>query len=207
MRFHFRKRYNYILPSKELLFDGRILGLLKTNIFAGKIVLPEFMIDYVNKTVSKDKSDSARRGKMVVDSLLKEKTFKVKVDKTKPKKVEDIDKKLIKLALLKNYRVMTVRDELSRFSRLVDVKIIKLSEVEKALKQAFFKGDILSVKPFKTGKHSGEGVAYLDDNSKVVIEGASTVLGKVVRCRIESILELPKGRIIFSTIEKKNTKK
>lgn len=207
MRLRFRKRYNYILPSKEVLFDGRILGLLKTNIFAGKIVLPKFLLKYINRAVLKEKSDSARKGKMVVDSLLQDKSFKVKIDKTNPKKVEGIDKKLIKLALMKDYRVMVVNEELSRFSRMVDVKIIKLSEVEKALKQAFFKGDILSVKPFKTGKQSGEGVAYLDDNSKVVIEGASTFLGKVVKCKIESILELPKGRIIFSSIEKKNTKK
>jgi uncharacterized protein YacL len=207
LRFRFRKHYNYILPSKEVLFDGRILGVLKTNIFAGKIVLPEFLINYIDKTVREDKSDSARRGKMVVESLLQRKTFKVKVDKTKPRKVESIDKKLIKLALLRNYRVMAVNDELSQFSRMIDVKIIKLSEIEKALKQAFFKGDILSVKPFKTGKRSGEGVAYLDDNSKIVIEGASALLGKVVRCKIESILELPKGRIIFSTMEKKNQRK
>jgi uncharacterized protein YacL len=144
-----------------------------------------------------------RRGDMVIDTIMKEESYNYIIDSTNPKDLEGINRKIVKLAVLKNYRLLTIEDELEPFTKIVGVEVLRLKELGMALKQVFFKGDILRVKPLKRGRYSGEGIGYLDDNSTVVIEGASTSLGMVIRCEVISILDLPTGRVIFTKILEK----
>ncbi|TES92344.1 MAG: hypothetical protein E3J87_05575 [Candidatus Cloacimonadota bacterium] len=202
MPFLIKKHSDYLLPSSEAIIDGRILMVLRTGFITGTIVLPQFLIDYIKRLASSAKANvSAKRGDMVIETLINEQGFNVVIDKTNPKGLEGISRKLVRLAILKNYRLLAVDQELEPFVKILKLKILKLKELGMALKQVFFKGDILSVKPVKRGKYTGEGVGYLDDNSTVIIEGASTSLGKIIRCEVVSVLDLPTGRMIFTKIE------
>lgn len=199
-----KKHSDYLLPSCETLIDGRILKVLQTGFLMGTIVLPQFLIDFIKEQASSVNGDvPMRRGDMVIDTIIKEESYNFMIDKTHPKDLEGINRKIVRLAVLKNYRLLTIEDELEPFTKIVGVEVLKLKELGMALKQVFFKGDILSVKPLKRGRYTGEGIGYLDDNSTVVIEGASTSLGKVIRCEVISILDLPTGRVIFTKILEK----
>jgi uncharacterized protein YacL len=200
-----KKRYsNYLLPSCETLIDGRILKVLKTGFLTGTIVLPQFLVGFIKEQASLVSGDvPMRRGDMVIDTIMKEESYNYIIDSTNPKDLEGINRKIVKLAVLKNYRLLTIEDELEPFTKIVGVEVLRLKELGMALKQVFFKGDILRVKPLKRGRYSGEGIGYLDDNSTVVIEGASTSLGMVIRCEVISILDLPTGRVIFTKILEK----
>ena len=199
-----KKHSDYLLPSCETLIDGRILKVLQTGFLMGTIVLPQFLIDFIKEQASSVDGDvPMRRGDMVIDTIIKEESYNFMIDKTHPKDLEGINRKIVRLAVLKNYRLITIEDELEPFTKIVGVDVLKLKELGMALKQVFFKGDILSVKPLKRGRYTGEGIGYLDDNSTVVIEGASTSLGKVICCEVISILDLPTGRVIFTKILEK----
>ncbi len=201
MPFGLRKHTEYFLPSAETLMDGRILMVLQTGFLAGAVVIPQFLIDSIKKQASSPNADvSLRRGEMVIDSLLGGEGYHVLVEKAHPKNLEGINRKLVRLAIVKNYKLITIENELEPFSKIAGVTVLKLKELGTALKQVFFKGDILSVKPVKRGRYGGEGIGYLDDNSTVVIKGASTALGKVIKCEVISILDLPTGRVLFTKI-------
>lgn len=202
MYHHVKKHSNYILPSYEAIIDSRILMVLKTGFLTGIIVLPKFLIDYIKHSASSPNADiSVKRGDMVLETLMTKESYNVIIDKTDVKGLDGIDRKMVRLAVIKNYRILTVDNELEPFTKIAGVEVLKLKELGMALKQAFFKGDIISVKPVKRGRYTGEGIGYLDDNSTVVIEGASTSLGKVTRCKVVSVLDLPTGRVIFTKIE------
>jgi uncharacterized protein YacL len=201
MPFGLRKHGEYFLPSAETLIDGRILMVMQTGFLSGTVVIPQFLIDFVKKKASSRDADvSLRRGEMVIDTLMGDEGYHVLIEKTHPKSLEGINRKLVRLAVIKNYKLITIGNELEPFSKIAGVTVLKLKELGTALKQIFFKGDILSVKPVKRGRYSGEGIGYLDDNSTVVIKGASTVLGKVIRCEVISVLDLPTGRVLFTKI-------
>lgn len=202
MQFIKKRHSDFFLPSSEVIIDGRILMVLKTGFLSGIIVLPQFLINYIKQQVASPKADvSVKRGDMVIETLLGKREYNVIIDKTHPKNLEGINRKIVRLAVLKNYKLLTIEDELETFSKVAGVKVLKLKELGMALKQVFFKGDILTVKPVKRGRYTGEGIGYLDDNSTVIIEGASTSLGKVIRCEVISVLDLPTGRVIFTKIE------
>ncbi len=203
MNFRLKRNSDFILPSIEAIIDGRILKVLKTGFLTGTVVLPKFVIDHIKqKAFSSDADVSVKRGDMVIESLVNEKDYNVKIERTEPRDLDGINRKIVRLAATRDYRLITVDDELETFTKMLGVKVLKLKKLGMSLKKAFFKGDVLSVKPFKRGKYSGEGVGYLDDNSTVVIEGASTSIGKVVRCEVISVLDLPTGRVIFTKIER-----
>lgn len=201
MPFGLRRHAEYYLPSAETLFDGRILMVLQTGFLSGAVVIPQFLIDFIKKQASSSNADvSLRRGEMVIDTLIKDEGYHVLVEKTHPQELEGINRKLVRLAVLKNYKLITIDTELEPFSKIAGVTVLKMKELGTALKQVFFKGDILSVKPVKRGRYSGEGIGYLDDNSTVIIQGASTALGKVIKCEVISVLDLPTGRVLFTKI-------
>ncbi|MBA7595272.1 putative PIN and TRAM-domain containing protein YacL [subsurface metagenome] len=200
--FHIKRHSDYFIPSSEAIIDGRILMVLKTGFLTGTIVLPQFIIDYIKHQASLPNADvSVKRGDMVIETLMNDEGYNVMIEKMDPKDLNGISRKIVRLAVIKNYRLLTIENELEPFTKMVGVKVLKLKDLGMALKQVFFKGDILSVKPVKRGRYTGEGIGYLDDNSTVVIEGASTSLGKVIRCKVISVLDLPTGRVIFSKIE------
>lgn len=201
MPFGLRKTVEYYLPSAETLSDGRILMVLKTGFLPGTVVIPQFLVDFMKQKASSSNADvSTRRGEMVIDTLLKDGGYHVLIEKAHPGELEGVNRKLVRLAIIKNYKLITIDDELEPFSKIAGVTVLKLKELGAALKQVFFKGDVLSVKPVKRGRYSGEGIGYLDDNSTVVVKGASTSLGKVIRCEVISVLDLPTGRVLFTRI-------
>jgi uncharacterized protein YacL len=52
----------------------------------------------------------------------------------------------------------------------------------------------------KEGKEQGQGIAYLEDGTMVVVENASRLLGKEVEVSVTSILQTTAGRLIFTIL-------
>ena len=201
MRFILRRETDFILPSSETIIDGRILMVLKTGFIRGTVVLPQFLIDYFGKQVTSTKTNIFfKRGDMVLETLMSGNNYNILIEKTEVKNLDGINRKIVKLALIKHYKLLAADNELDDFAKVAGVDVLKLKQLTISLKHAFFKGDIIHLKPIKKGKHEGEGIGYLDDNSRVVIEGAATSLGKVVRCEVNSVLDIPNGRVIFTKI-------
>ncbi|OQX56102.1 MAG: hypothetical protein B5M53_03215 [Candidatus Cloacimonas sp. 4484_209] len=199
--FSIRRQQDFILPSYEVLIDSRILMVLKTGFIKETIVLPQFLIEHIKENASAKSSNiPAKRGIMVVESLINDENYNVIIDKTEFKGLEGLNRKIVHLAVKKKYRLLAIDNELEPYTKIVGVEVLKLNELSMALKKVFFKGDVITVKPIKRGRYTGEGIGYLDDNSTVIIEGASTSLGKIIKCEVISVLDLPTGRVIFAKI-------
>jgi uncharacterized protein YacL len=64
-------------------------------------------------------------------------------------------------------------------------------------------GEHLTVKIVKQGDQVGQGVAYLDDGTMVVVEQGRTAIGQEVVIAVTSVLQTPAGRMIFGKMETK----
>lgn len=53
----------------------------------------------------------------------------------------------------------------------------------------------------KNGKEEGQGVAYLDDGTMIVVEDGSKSIGKEVAVIITSVLQTSAGKMIFAKLE------
>ncbi|HEX3016009.1 MAG TPA: TRAM domain-containing protein, partial [Desulfobacteria bacterium] len=68
-------------------------------------------------------------------------------------------------------------------------------------------GEEMVVQVIKDGKESGQGVAYLDDGTMIVVDGGKRYIGQSIGVLVTSVLQTAAGRMIFAkpkTIEKKS---
>ncbi len=56
-------------------------------------------------------------------------------------------------------------------------------------------------KVIKEGKEAGQGVAYLDDGTMVVVDNGIKYMGKSVEVVVTSVLQTAAGRMIFSNVK------
>jgi len=59
----------------------------------------------------------------------------------------------------------------------------------------------MSVKIIKEGKEMGQGVAYLDDGTMIVVDNGRRNIGKTIEVTVTSVLQTPAGRMIFARLK------
>ena len=59
-------------------------------------------------------------------------------------------------------------------------------------------GETMTVRVVKEGKEYGQGVAYLDDGTMVVVDNGRALMGQTLDVTVTSILQTAAGRMIFT---------
>ena len=59
----------------------------------------------------------------------------------------------------------------------------------------------MNVRVIKEGKEAGQGLAYLDDGTMVVVENGIRHVGKSIDVVVTSVLQTSAGRMVFSALK------
>ena len=76
---------------------------------------------------------------------------------------------------------MTNDFNLNKVAQLRGVEVMNINELANSLKPVVLPGEMMKVFIIKEGKEYGQGVAYLDDGTMVVVDKASRLIGKPSR--------------------------
>ena len=77
---------------------------------------------------------------------------------------------------------------------------MNLNQLANALKPSFLPGEALRVKVVQEGKEPGQGVAFLDDGTMVVVEGGGQHIEGELDVTVTRILQTVAGRMIFAEL-------
>jgi uncharacterized protein YacL len=86
---------------------------------------------------------------------------------------------------------------------LQNISVLNINELANAIKPVLLPGEEILVKIAREGKEPGQGLAYLDDGTMIVVEGAGSKLGDDLRVEVRSVLQTAAGRMIFANIKDK----
>ena len=86
-------------------------------------------------------------------------------------------------------------------AELHGVVVLNINELANALKPVVLPGEEMTVHVVKDGKESGQGVAYLDDGTMVVVDGGRRHIGDSVGVLVTSVLQTSAGRMIFAKLK------
>ena len=75
---------------------------------------------------------------------------------------------------------------------------LNINELANALKPVVLPGEEMIVQVIKDGKETGQGVAYLDDGTMIVVDGGRRYIGEQVDVLVTSVLQTAAGRMIFA---------
>ena len=194
-------RIGSILVDTSAIIDGRIADLSITGFLEGSLVVPRFVLDELRHIA--DSSDSlrrarGRRGLEVLGRLRKDDTVPMEVLDVGVGVGEEVDAQLVKLAKGMNSPILTTDYNLNRVAELQGVQVLNVNELANALKSIVLPGEELRVNIVQEGKEAGQGVAYLDDGTMVVVEGGRRYLNAFHEVVVTRVLQTAAGRIIFA---------
>jgi uncharacterized protein YacL len=183
------------------LIDGRMTDVVASGFLYGTLVVPRFVVDELQKIAdSRDQTRRVRgrRGLEVVAVLQKDPRVAVEMNDEDVDSLPTVDAKLIELARKRAAGVLTNDYNLNRVAQLHDVRVLNLNHLANALKPAFLPGDDIRVKVIQQGKEPGQGVAYLDDGTMIVVEGGGTLIEREVDVTVVRVLQTVAGRMVFA---------
>jgi uncharacterized protein YacL len=185
----------------SVLIDGRIADVAEAGFLDGPVVVPQFVVRELQRLA--DASDPVRRnrgrrGFDVLDRLRRSSAVQVELVDTDFPNLAEVDDKLVALARARAGRLLTNDTGLARVAAVAGVAVGNLNELALALKPAALPGEGMQVQIAREGKEAGQGVAYLDDGTMVVVEGGKRFIGQALDVVVTSALQTAAGRMIFA---------
>ena len=78
------------------------------------------------------------------------------------------------------------------------VSVLNINELANAVKPVVLPGEEMVVQVIKDGKETGQGIAYLDDGTMIVVDGGKKHVGETIDVMVTSVLQTAAGRMIFA---------
>ena len=190
-----------ILVDTSAIIDGRIADVGLTGFLRGTLVVPAFVLDELRHIA--DSSDSlrrnrGRRGLEVLGKLRKDTAVPVKVLDVEISNGAEVDGQLVKLAKTMKAPILTTDFNLNRVAELQGIRVLNVNDLANALRPMVLPGEEITVNIIQEGKEVGQGVAFLDDGTMVVVEGGRRYLNSLHDVTVTRVLQTAAGRIIFA---------
>ncbi len=192
------------LLDTSVIIDGRIADLCETGFIEGTLIVPHFILQelqHISDSSDGLKRARGRRGLDILNVLQKMTNIQVKLVEDDFPHVKEVDTKLIELGKQMNGKVLTNDFNLNKVAGIQGVEVLNINDLCNALKPVVLPGETIRVFVLKEGKESGQGVAYLDDGTMVVVDHARASIGKNVDVVVTSVLQTSAGRMIFTRLK------
>ena len=189
-----------ILDTSAII-DGRIVDICKTGFLEGIIVVSGFVLEELRHIADSPdllKRNRGRRGLDILNKIQKEMDIPVQIYEGDFEDLAEVDSKLVRLAKVINGKIVTNDFNLNKVCELQGISVLNINELANAVKPVVLPGEEMTAQIIKDGKEAGQGVAYLDDGTMVVVEGGRRFIGETIDVLVTSVLQTAAGRMIFA---------
>ena len=192
-----------ILLDTSVIIDARIVDLVRTGLISMPLGVPRFILQELQSIANSDDASKKLRGRRGLDALerlRREERVSVEIIEMDIEEEPEVDNKLIKLARLSRYHVLTGDQNLERVARLQGVNAININTVSQALRPPVVAGEELALDIVQPGREAGQGMGFLDDGTLIVVEDGLHLVGRSVRVIVTRTLQTGTGRMAFATL-------
>jgi uncharacterized protein YacL len=196
------------LLDTSVLIDGRIADICDAQFLDGPLLVPEFVLHELQLVADSGdalKRQRGRRGLDVLDRIRKIPGLEVRVLEHPTAPVGDVDRKLVEVAREIGAKIVTNDFNLNKVARVQGLAVLNVNQLANALKPVVMAGEPMRVLILREGKEANQGVAYLDDGTMVVVDGARRYINKSVDVVVTSVHQTAAGKMIFGRVDEKGT--
>lgn len=196
-----QKRMSPKVLDTSVIIDGRIFDLCQTGFIEGPIIIPNFVLDelrHISDSSDALKRNRGRRGLDIINKMQKELSIEVRNWEGDFPEIQEVDIKLLKLAQVLGGKVVTNDFNLNKVAEFQGVPVLNINELANAIKPVVLPSEEMTINIVKEGKEEGQGVAYLDDGTMIVVEGGKKYVGQNINVLVTSVLQTSAGRMIFA---------
>ncbi len=185
----------------SVIIDGRIMDICSTGFVEGVLIIPGFVLEELRHIADSSdllKRNRGRRGLDILNKMQKDLNVPVQICEDDFDDIAEVDSKLVRLTKNLNGKIVTNDYNLNKVCELQGVPVLNINELANAVKPIVLPGEEMVVQVIKDGKESGQGVAYLDDGTMIVVENGRKHIGETLEVVVTSVLQTAAGRMIFA---------
>lgn len=197
------KPENLLLLDTSAIIDGRVAELIDHRILEGIVVVPRFVLKELQAVADSRDTIKRTRGRRGLDMLARirgNKQLEVKFHQADFPDETGVDLKLVKLAKMIGAKLITTDYNLTKIAELQSISCLNLHEMAACLKSTIIPGERYHLRIVREGKDRGQGVAYLNDGTMVVVNEGREHIGHEVEVQVISMLQTGAGVIVFADL-------
>ena len=193
-----------VVVDTSVIIDGRVADIAETGFLEGHMIIPRFVLKELQLIA--DSSDPlkrarGRRGLDILNRIQKDPKISVKIQETDFPDIQGVDAKLVKMAKLTGAKIFTNDYNLNKLAEFQQVEVLNINDLANALKPVILPGETMNIRIVREGKEPGQGVAYLDDGTMVVVNNGRNKIGQKLDVAVSSVLQTSAGRMIFAELK------
>jgi len=199
-------RHSVKLLDTSVIIDGRVADIAEAQFLDGTVIIPQFVLrelQLVADSADPLKRQRGRRGLEVLQRIQKMTHIDVQIAEDDFAQIADVDMKLIELAKRYEAKVVTNDFNLNKVATLQGIEVMNVNLLANALKPVVLPGETMRVFILREGKEYNQGVAYLDDGTMVVVDGARKMINKTIDINVTSVHQTTAGKMIFGRYDER----
>jgi rRNA-processing protein FCF1 len=202
----FKKYDRPIFVDTSVLIDGRIISVAQSGFITGTLYIPRSVIgelQFLADQGDHEKRSRARYGLDVVSELQALTQVSVKIFADGNKAEEGVDNRLLKLAKQYKGSICTIDYNLNKVAQTESIPVLNVNDLAMNLRMAYLPGERVMIELTQKGNDSHQAVGHLKDGTMVVVEQASSLLGKSAEIEFIRSLQTAAGKMMFAKLVEK----
>jgi uncharacterized protein YacL len=190
----------------SVIIDGRVADICESHFLDGTVLIPTFVLrelQMVADSADALKRQRGRRGLEVLQRIQKMTHLDVEIINDDFSHIADVDLKLIELAKRYDCKIVTNDFNLNKVAAVHGIEVLNVNQLANALKPVVLPGESMRVFVLREGKEYNQGVAYLDDGTMVVVDGARRMINKTIDITVTSVHQTTAGKMIFGRFDER----
>lgn len=198
-----KKEIKPIFVDTSVLIDGRILAVAESGFINSKLSIPRSVIgelQYMADNADSEKRSRARHGLDVVTQLQALEGVDVAIFQDGSTAKEGVDERLLNLAKKYHGSICTIDYNLNKVAQVEHIKVLNVNDLALSLRMAYLPGEKMLLELTGKGQDTHQAVGHLVDGTMVVVEHASSQLGKTVEIEFIRSLQTAAGKMMFAKL-------
>lgn len=196
----------YKVLDTSVIIDGRVADIVDAHFVDGPLLIPQFVLrelQLVADSADTLKRQRGRRGLEVLQRMQSLPHVQVEIAEDDFPGIQEVDLKLIELAKRYEAKIITNDFNLNKIATLQGIEVLNVNALANALKPVVLPGETMRVFILREGKEYNQGVAYLDDGTMVVVDGARKMINKTIDITVTSVHQTTAGKMIFGRYDER----
>lgn len=200
---HSKKQHMPIFVDTSVLIDGRIISIAESGFITSTLFIPQSVVgelQFLADNADTEKRSRARHGLDIVKELQAMANVKVEIFHDGMKAEEGVDNRLLKLAKQYNGAICTIDFNLNKVAQTEGIPVLNVNDLAKTLRMSYLPGEKIKLELTQKGNDGHQAIGHLDDGTMVVVEHASSQIGKIVEIEFIRGLQTAAGKMMFARL-------
>lgn len=193
-----------IYVDTSVLIDGRILNVARTGFIDGDLIILKSVLRELQLLADGKDNDKRSRARVGLENVSElERIIEVNTEI-----IDDgdsaggVDDRLLEYAKKNKGAILTLDYNLIKVAEAERTQALNINDLALAVRTEYLPGQRTKIRISEKGSSRGQGIGHLPNGTMVVVDKASTKIGKEVTIEFVRFHETSSGKMIFAKIVK-----